>query len=137
MNPFSKVVLLVDDSATVRRMMEWALKSLGLRTLQAVDGLSALEVLKSRTVDLAIVDLNMPRMDGIELVRALRADERWKKLPVLLLTTEQRAEDRELARAAGVNAYLTKPADPEQLRRQVEALVGSAGPVGGGREATS
>jgi two-component system chemotaxis response regulator CheY len=136
-NPFSKVVLLVDDSATVRRMMEWALKSLGLRTLQAVDGLSALEVLKSRTVDLAIVDLNMPRMDGIELVRALRADERWKKLPVLLLTTEQRAEDRELARAAGVNAYLTKPADPEQLRRQVEALVGSAGPVGGGREATS
>ena len=137
MNPFSKVVLLVDDSATVRRMMEWALKSFGLRTLQAVDGLSALEVLKSRTVDLAIVDLNMPRMDGIELVRALRADERWKKLPVLLLTTEQRAEDRELARAAGVNAYLTKPADPEQLRRQVEALVGSAGPVGGGREATS
>ena len=137
MNPFSKVVLLVDDSATVRRMMEWALKSLGLRTLQAVDGLSALEVLKSRTVDLAIVDLNMPRMDGIELVRALRADERWKKLPVLLLTTEQRAEDRELARAAGVNAYLTKPADPEQLRRQVEALMGSAGPVGGGREATS
>jgi len=136
-NPFSKVVLLVDDSATVRRMMEWALKSFGLRTLQAVDGLSALEVLKSRTVDLAIVDLNMPRMDGIELVRALRADERWKKLPVLLLTTEQRAEDRELARAAGVNAYLTKPADPEQLRRQVEALVGSAGPVGGGREATS
>ena len=137
MNPFSKVVLLVDDSATVRRMMEWALKSFGLRTLQAVDGLSALEVLKSRTVDLAIVDLNMPRMDGIELVRALRADERWKKLPVLLLTTEQRAEDRELARAAGVNAYLTKPADPEQLRRQVEALVGSAGPVGGGRDATS
>lgn len=131
MNPFSKLVLLVDDSPTVRRMMEWTLKPAGFRTLQACDGLHALELLKVHSVDLAIVDLNMPRMDGIELIRAIRADEKLKKLPVILLTTECRPEDRALAQDAGANLFLTKPADPAELRGKAEAFLGLGGPAQG------
>jgi two-component system chemotaxis response regulator CheY len=130
-NPFSKLVLLVDDSPTVRRMMEWALKPAGLRTLQACDGVHALDLLKVHSVDLAIVDLNMPRMDGIELIKAIRADEKLKKLPIFLLTTEGRAEDRTLAQEAGADLYLTKPADPETLRGKAESFLGLVGPAQG------
>ncbi len=131
MNSFSKVILLVDDSATVRRMMEWSLRPGGYRVLQAVDGVHALEILKVQTVDLAIVDLNMPRMDGIELIRTIRADEKLKKLPIILLTTERRQEDRSMAEAAGADLYLTKPADPADLRRQAQALLGIRGSAEG------
>ncbi|HLY11139.1 MAG TPA: response regulator [Planctomycetota bacterium] len=138
MNSFSKVVLLVDDSPTVRRMLEWALRSSSLRTLQAVDGVHALEILKVQSVDLAIVDLNMPRMDGIELVRSIRADKALKNLPVILLTTEGREEDREAAIEAGVNLFLSKPAAPALLRRKAEFFLGIPGPAPGDiREATS
>jgi two-component system chemotaxis response regulator CheY len=136
-NSFSKVVLLVDDSATVRRMLEWSLKPSGFRTLQAADGVHALELLKVQSVDLAIVDLNMPRMDGIELIRSIRADEKLKKLPVILLTTEKREVDRASALDAGANLYLTKPAAPDVLRRQVEGFLGVGGPAGGGPQAVN
>jgi len=125
-NILSKVILLVDDSPTVRRMMEWALKPGGFRTLQAADGIHALEILAAQAVDLAIVDLNMPRMDGIELIRTIRADDKLKRLPVILLTTEGREQDREAGLKAGANLYLTKPSAPALLREKAEAFLGTA-----------
>ena len=128
MNICSKVVLLVDDSPTVRRMLDWSLKSLGVRTLHAGDGVEALEILRSRGADLAIVDLNMPRMDGIELIRSVRADERLRRLPIILLTTESRDEDRDLAYQAGANLFMTKPSTPTLLRLNASAFLGIADP---------
>lgn len=120
----SKTVLLVDDSPTVRRMLDWSLRPAGLAILQAGDGLEALEILRDRAADLIIVDLNMPRMDGIEFTRALRGDPRLHAIPVILLTTESRAEDQALAREAGVDLYLTKPASPALLRAKALSLLG-------------
>jgi len=125
-NILAKVVLLVDDSQTVRRMIEWALKPLGFKILHAVDGIHALEVLGAETVDLAFVDLNMPRMDGIELIRLVRGDKKLKHLPIILLTTENRDVDRNAALEAGANLYLTKPATPALLRLKAESILGLA-----------
>jgi two-component system chemotaxis response regulator CheY len=123
-NICAKVVLLVDDSPTVRRMLDWSLKSLGVKTVHAGDGLEALEILKGRDVDLAMVDLNMPRMDGIELIRSIRALPRFKNLPIILLTTEGREQDRELAYDAGANLFMTKPSTPTLLRLNASAFLG-------------
>ncbi len=124
MNICSKVVRLVDDSPTVRRMLDWSLKSLGVRTLHAGDGVEALEILRGNAVDLAVVDLNMPRMDGIELIRSVRGDERLKRLPIILLTTEAREEDREMAYQAGANLFMTKPSTPTLLRLNASTFLG-------------
>lgn len=127
MNIFSKLVLVVDDSPTVRRMLEWSLKPLGCRTLQAGDGVEAFDLLKRQMVDLMIVDINMPRMDGIELIRTIRADEYLKGLPIVLLTTEKREEDMKMGLEAGANIFLNKPLEPVLLRRKVEGLLGIGG----------
>lgn len=129
MTPFDKTILLVDDSSTVRRMLEWSLKSLPVKFLHAANGLEALEVLGAHGVDLAIVDLNMPAMDGIELIRTVRSDEKIKKLPIILLTTESRFEDREVAYEAGANLYMTKPSTPELLRLNATAFLGLGTPA--------
>ena len=126
MNILSKVVLLVDDSQTVRRMIEWVLKPSGFRILHAVDGIHALEVLKAERVDLAFVDLNMPRMDGIELIRSVRSDKKLHQLPIILLTTENRNEDRNAAMEAGANLFLNKPSTPALLRTTAESILGLA-----------
>ena len=129
MNICSKVVLLVDDSPTVRRMLDWSLKSLGVKTIHAGDGLEALELLRDRAVDLAIIDLNMPRMDGIELIRSMRGTPRLKNTPIILLTTEGREEDRELAYEAGANLFMTKPSTPTLLRLNASAFLGIPDPA--------
>jgi CheY-like chemotaxis protein len=126
---FDKVVLLVDDSPTVRRMLEWSLRPLNVRALHAADGLQALDLLRTQNVDLAIVDLNMPRMDGIELIRSVRGDEKLKGLPIILLTTECRDEDRDLAYEAGANLFMTKPSTPTLLRLNAVSFLGLADPV--------
>lgn len=123
MSASDKVILLVDDSRTVRRTLEWSLRGGGWTILQASDGLEALDLLRRQKVDLAFVDLNMPRMDGIELLRSVRSDEALRLLPVVLLTTENREIDRRSALDAGATDYLTKPGTPALLREKAEALL--------------
>jgi two-component system, chemotaxis family, chemotaxis protein CheY len=120
----AKRVLLVDDSGSIRRMLEWILKPLGLETVHAGDGMDALDLLGRQSVDLAIVDLNMPRLDGISFVRELRANAAWGDLPVILMTTERREEDVQRALDAGVNLYLVKPSTPTVIRYKVLSLLG-------------
>jgi len=126
-----KRVLMVDDSGTVRRLVEWMLKPLGFEVVHAADGVEALEQLRTGPADLAIVDLNMPRMDGLSLVRELRASSEWSRLPVIMMSTEHREEDIRKAMEAGVNLYLVKPSTPDEVRHKVLSLLGLA-PTGGG-----
>lgn len=118
-----RTVLVVDDSDTVRRMLRWVLSPLGLRILEAPNGVLALETLDREPVHLVVADLNMPVMDGIELVRAIRAVPARAGLPVIMLTTEQRELDVESAIKAGANLYLTKPSTPALIREKILALL--------------
>ena len=116
MNPADRSVLIVDDSSTVLRLIEWVLRPVGLRLLPCDGGAAALETLAANPVDLAIVDLNMPGMDGIELVRRIRALPAGADLPIIMLTTERREEDVQRAYEAGVNSYLVKPSTAPVIR---------------------
>jgi two-component system chemotaxis response regulator CheY len=116
--------LIVDDSPAVRQSVRWILEPAGLKVLEADDGLSALEVLRSEKVDVLIADLNMPRMDGLELIRAMRADARLKAIPVLMMTTEMRPQDVMKAYDAGADMYLVKPSSPAVIRYKVLSLLG-------------
>ena len=111
----SKTVMTVDDAATIRKMVSFTLRGAGHTVLEAADGLDALNQLRTRAIDLVISDINMPRMDGIELTRALRDLEQHRATPIVLLTTESDPEKKAKGRQAGATAWLVKPFQPEQL----------------------
>jgi two-component system, chemotaxis family, chemotaxis protein CheY len=108
-------VLAVDDSASMRQMLAHTLRAGGYEVVEAVDGADALERLQGARVDAVITDQNMPRMDGVALTRALRADARWRSLPVLILTTESDEALRRAGRDAGATGWLGKPFEPTRL----------------------
>ena len=123
----TRTVLVVDDSETVRKLLRWILAPLSLRVLEAADGVLALEAMGREDVDLVVADLNMPVMDGLELVRSIRALPSRGNTPVLMLTTEPRERDIQAALKAGVNQYLQKPSTPAVIREKVLALLGETG----------
>ncbi len=110
-----RTVLIVDDSVTVRQMVAYTLQQAGYHVVEARDGQDALERLPSQAVDLVVTDLNMPRMDGISLIRQLRAQSACKYTPVVMLTTESQESKRQEGRAAGATAWIVKPFHPEKL----------------------
>lgn len=111
----AKVVLTVDDSKTIRDMVAFALRGAGYEVCEAEDGVKAIALLDGRSVDLIITDVNMPNMDGIALIRNLRADPKFRALPILLLTTESDPAKKAEGRAAGATGWLVKPFVPEKL----------------------
>ena len=119
-----KTILLIDDSQTVHRMLQWALKPAGVGTRTASDGKEGLEVLGREAIDLVIVDMNMPGMDGVEFVRNVRAMPHRQELPIIMLTTERRDQDMKMAYDAGVDMYLVKPSSPPVIRYKVLSLLG-------------
>lgn len=139
MTAAAKRVLIVDDSTSVRRTVLWILEPLGIEVLEAGQGQEALDLLAREKVDLAIVDLNMPVMDGLELIRRLRSDPSTRHLPILMMTTEMRPQDQISAHEAGADMYLVKPSTPAVIRYKVLSLLGlrdveghaSAAPAGG------
>ncbi len=114
-----KTVLTVDDSRTMRDMLLFTLTDAGFRVVQAEDGLHGLEVLRAETPDVVVTDINMPRMDGFGFIEGVRADERYRSVPILVLTTESDAEKKNRARRAGATGWVVKPFDPVKL---VEAV---------------
>ena len=116
-------ILAVDDSASLRQMVAFALRSSGYEVLEAADGIEALEALRTRAVDLVLTDRNMPGIDGIELVRRIRAGARQRDVPVLLLTTETSDEVKQAGRAAGATGWLVKPFDPRRLVEVVRSVL--------------
>ncbi len=110
-----KTVLIVDDSATIRQMVSFTLKVAGFSVVEAGDGQEGLERLAAQHMDLVITDLNMPRLDGIGLIRALRARPESRFTPVLMLTTESQESKRQEGRAAGATGWMVKPFHPDKL----------------------
>jgi two-component system chemotaxis response regulator CheY len=117
-----KLVLTVDDSAAIREMLAYVLKSAGHRVIEAEDGMDGLQKALGNQVDLVITDQSMPKMDGITLVKALRALPQYKGIPILLLTTESSDSMKEEGRSAGATGWLVKPFDPNKLIEVVEKV---------------
>ena len=117
-------ILAVDDSASMRQMVAFTLKGAGYNVIEAVDGKDALEKAKSGGADVVLTDVNMPNMDGIELVRQLRQLPKYKFTPMLLLTTESGADKKAQGKAAGATGWLVKPLNPEQLLATIAKVLG-------------
>lgn len=110
-----KKILTIDDSKTMRDMLMLTLAHAGFDVLQAVDGQDGIDVLGDQRVDVVITDINMPKMDGYEVIRCLRKSPVHKSTPILVLTTESDTEKKNLAREAGATGWMVKPFDPERL----------------------
>ncbi len=117
-------ILAVDDSASMRQMVNFTLKSAGHDVTEAVDGQDALAKARTKPVDLVITDVNMPRMDGIELIRQLRTLPTYKFTPLLMLTTESAGHKKAEGKAAGATGWLVKPFNPEQLIATIKKVLG-------------
>ena len=110
-----KTILTVDDSATIRELLRTSPVDMGYRVVQAGDGVSALEALKREKPDVIITDVNMPRLDGLAFIEALRQDKANRATPVLVLTTETDQVLKDRARKAGATGWIVKPFDPTKL----------------------
>lgn len=123
-------ILVVDDFSTMRRIIKNLLRDLGFNnTSEADDGLTALPMLKSGNYDLLVTDWNMPGMQGIDLLKAVRADddEKLKSIPVLMVTAEQKKEQIVEAAQAGVNGYIVKPFTALILKEKLEKIFARIG----------
>ncbi len=118
-----KVVLSVDDSASVRQMVKFTLSDAGYTVIEAVDGQDALAKLAG-PVNLVITDLNMPNLDGIGLIRSVRANPAYKGLPIIMLTTESQESRKQEGKAAGATGWIVKPFGPQQLIAVVKRVIG-------------
>lgn len=120
----AKKILAVDDSPTIRQMVAHTLGSAGYEVIEAEDGLDGLEKARRERVSLVLTDHNMPRMDGLTLVRNLRALPDYKTAPILVLTTESGADIKAQGRAAGATGWMVKPFDPQRLIDIVRKVIG-------------
>ena len=120
----AKTILAIDDSASIRQMVAFTLKSAGYEVLDAVDGQDGLEKARSHDVSLVLTDQNMPRMDGLTLIRTLRSLPQYKSTPILMLTTESSDAMKQQGRAAGATGWLVKPFDPQKLLEVVKKVIG-------------
>ncbi len=111
----ARLILTVDDSPSIRLMMKLTLTAQGFEVVQAADGVEALEVARERVADLVLTDINMPRMDGLALIKELRALPEYKTVPMLILTTESGQERKQAAKAIGATGWLVKPFNDQQL----------------------
>ncbi len=119
-------ILIVDDFATMRKILKNILKDLGYTDLlEAEDGKAALDILKKEKVDLVISDWNMPNMDGLSLLKAIRADDALKDTPVLMVTAEAQKQNVIEAVKAGVNNYVVKPFTPEVIKEKISKIFAS------------
>lgn len=119
-----KMILAVDDSASIRQMVAFTLKSSGYEVVEAVDGMDGLEKAKTKTFNLILSDQNMPRMDGLTMIKSLRAMPQYKTVPILVLTTESSDAMKQAGRAAGATGWLVKPFDPQKLIEVVKKVIG-------------
>jgi two-component system chemotaxis response regulator CheY len=120
----SRAALVVDDSVSMRQMVAFTLREAGFTVLEGGNGREAIEALGNRPVQLVVTDLNMPVMDGLELIRQLRAKPLYKFTPILMLTTESQDAKKQEGRAAGATGWIVKPFDPQKLLAVIAKVVG-------------
>jgi chemosensory pili system protein ChpA (sensor histidine kinase/response regulator) len=116
--------LVVDDSITMRRVTQRLLERRGAKVYTARDGLDAITVLQEHTVDIILLDIEMPRMDGYQFATHVRNDPKQKGVPIIMITSRSGEKHRAKAIEIGVNDYLSKPYQESQLVAAIEALVG-------------
>lgn len=120
----AKTVLTVDDSASIRQMVAFTLKSSGYNVIEAADGQEGLDKAKTNSVNLILTDQNMPKMDGLTLIKTLRGLPQYKTTPILMLTTESSDAMKAQGKAAGATGWLVKPFDPQKLLEVVKKVIG-------------
>lgn len=120
----AKTILAVDDSASIRQMVSFTLKSAGYDVVEAVDGQDGLDKSKTNIINLILTDQNMPRMDGLTLIKTLRGMQQYASTPILMLTTESSDAMKSQGRAAGATGWLVKPFDPQKLIEVVRKVIG-------------
>ena len=117
-------ILIVEDSPTMRQLLVFALKRLkDVEIVEAQDGMDGLRKVSSDHFDLALIDINMPVMDGLKLISLIRGEDDLREMPVIVITTEGANEDRERALALGANEYLTKPIQANKVLRVAQSLL--------------
>jgi two-component system chemotaxis response regulator CheY len=118
-------IMVVEDSPTMRQLITFTLKRIpGYNVVEAVDGMDAFTKLSKEPFDLILADINMPVMDGLKLVGLLRNNSRYKKTPIIMITTEGTEEDRKKALAIGATAHLSKPIQTQDLLKVVQEFLG-------------
>ena len=120
----SKTIIAVDDSASIRQMLSFTLTKAGYEVVEAVDGRDAINKLDNTTVHMMITDLNMPNMDGIELISSVRAMSKYKFIPIIMLTTESKNSKKQEGKVAGATGWIVKPFKPDQLLGVVQKVLG-------------
>lgn len=120
----SKKILAVDDSASIRQLVAFTLRGAGYQVTEAVDGQDGLQKAKNERFDLIFTDQNMPRMDGLTLIRSLRTLPQYASTPILMLTTESSAEMKAQGKAVRATGWLVKPFDPPKLIEVVRKVIG-------------
>jgi two-component system chemotaxis response regulator CheY len=119
-------ILIVDDYKTMLRIIENLLKQLGFKNiLQATDGSAAIKLLRETPVGLVISDWNMQPMTGLQLLKEVRADEKLKPTPFIMVTAESKTENVVAAKEAGVNNYIVKPFNAETLKQKIVSVIGN------------
>lgn len=119
----AKTILMVDDSITIRQMINFTLKSAGYTIIEAVDGQDGINKARAEHVDLIITDLNMPNKNGLELIRELRTDEGHQHTPILMLSTESDQTKKNEGKQAGATGWIVKPFNPEQLLKIISKVL--------------
>ncbi len=120
----SKVIMTVDDSASVRQMVAFTLKGAGYTVVEAVDGKDALAKLPTAQIHMMITDLNMPNLDGIGLIKEVRALPAYKFIPIVMLTTESQDTKKQEGKSAGATGWIVKPFKPDQLLAVIKKVLG-------------
>ncbi len=120
----TKSIMTVDDSASVRQMVSFTLREAGYNVIEASDGKDAVSKINLADLNLIVTDLNMPNMDGIELIKTVRSMPKYKFLPIIMLTTESQNEKKMEGKNAGATGWIVKPFKPEQLLAVIKKVIG-------------
>ncbi len=118
-----KKILIVDDCSTTRKILSSMIKSIGYSPVAAMNGFDALEKLAQNDISLMVTDLNMPQMDGLELIKNIRESDDYKGIPIIMVTTESDERDREQGMEAGADVYVTKPVTSQRLTYEIKKLL--------------
>ena len=118
-----KTILIVDDSEFVRSYHSYILQQAEFDVITAIDGSDGLEKLYSNACDLVLTDINMSNMDGYELIRRIRADEKYKSVPIIIVSTESESKDKTKGFDAGANLYIVKPSTPEMMIENIRMVL--------------
>ncbi len=119
----AKRILVVDDSEIVRNLHSFILKATGYDVVNAANGYEALEKLYQDEFDLIVTDVNMPKMDGIMLIKEIRKEDRYKEIPIIIVSTESEMQDKQIGFSAGANVYVVKPVKEEALIMNAKMLL--------------